>query len=181
MVSAQLCHALAYEDKAVDTSSNKVPSKLTAFTQCWFNVVPLSGTVTQHGTSTGWAPAQQTRHVEPMLVQCWLTVYDVGPALNQHWFNVSCLLGGICRMYCDVRRQTAVTVTFQVNSLSVVCLCCEYYGLLLSSLPGYRFCVWRGYPANTRHCAIVGSMLVQRRRRWTNIKPTMTQCLVFAG
>ena len=27
----------------------------------------------------------------PMLVQCWSTVYDVGPTLTQHWFNMSCL------------------------------------------------------------------------------------------
>ena len=28
-----------------------------------------------------------------MLVQCWSTVSDAGPASNQHWFNASCLLG----------------------------------------------------------------------------------------
>ena len=27
-----------------------------------------------------------------MLVLCWATVYDVSPASNQHWDNVSCLL-----------------------------------------------------------------------------------------
>ena len=37
--------------------------------------------------------AQQTRDIEPMLVQCWPALYDVGPTLNQHLFNVSCLLG----------------------------------------------------------------------------------------
>ena len=37
------------------------------------------------------------------------------------------------------------------------------------------------YPANTIDCAIVGSMLGQRRRRWTNIEPALGQCLVFAG
>ena len=36
---------------------------------------------------------QQTRDIEPMLVQCWASVVDDGPALNQHWVNVSCLLG----------------------------------------------------------------------------------------
>ena len=36
-------------------------------------------------------------------------------------------------------------------------------------------------PANTIHCPIVGSMLGQRRRRWTNIEPALGQCLVFAG
>ena len=28
-----------------------------------------------------------------MLVYRWSTVYDVGPTLNHHWFNVLCLLG----------------------------------------------------------------------------------------
>ena len=28
-----------------------------------------------------------------MLVHCWSAVYDVGPTVNQHWVNVSCLLG----------------------------------------------------------------------------------------
>ena len=37
--------------------------------------------------------SQQTRDIEPMLVQYWPAVYDVGPTLIQHWFNVSCLLG----------------------------------------------------------------------------------------
>ena len=34
-------------------------------------------------------------------------------------------------------------------------------------------------PANTRHWTNVGSLFGQRRRRWTNIEPTMVQCLVF--
>ena len=39
-------------------------------------------------------PMQQTQDVESMLVQRWSTVFDVGPTLNYHWFNVLCLLGG---------------------------------------------------------------------------------------
>ena len=31
--------------------------------------------------------------VEPMLVQCLASGADGGPALNQNWFNVACLLG----------------------------------------------------------------------------------------
>ena len=31
--------------------------------------------------------------VDPMLVQCWPTIYDADPTSNQHWFNASCLLG----------------------------------------------------------------------------------------
>ena len=36
--------------------------------------------------------SQQTRDVEPMLVQCWASVADYGPTLNQHCFIVSSLL-----------------------------------------------------------------------------------------
>ena len=39
------------------------------------------------------AITQQTRDIEPLLVQCWASVVDGGPALNQQWLNVSCLLG----------------------------------------------------------------------------------------
>ena len=35
--------------------------------------------------------------------------------------------------------------------------------------------------ANTRRPPNVGSMLGQRRRRWTNIEPTLGERLVFAG
>ena len=38
-------------------------------------------------------PSQQTRDFLPMVGQCWVTVYDVGPTLSQHWVKVPCLLG----------------------------------------------------------------------------------------
>ena len=40
---------------------------------------------------------QQTRDIEPMLVQYWADVVDGGPTSNQHWLNVSCFLGIFCR------------------------------------------------------------------------------------
>ena len=36
---------------------------------------------------------QQTRYINPLLVQCWTSVVDGGPTMDQHWFDVSCLLG----------------------------------------------------------------------------------------
>ena len=36
--------------------------------------------------------SQQTRDVEPMLVQCWPTVCNSSPTSNQHWFDALCLL-----------------------------------------------------------------------------------------
>ena len=44
-----------------------------------------------HGCRT--EPTQQTRHVDPMLFECWPAVSDVGSTFKQHWVNVSCLLG----------------------------------------------------------------------------------------
>ena len=35
----------------------------------------------------------QITHVRPMPIYCWPAVFDVGPTLNRHLFNVSCLLG----------------------------------------------------------------------------------------
>ena len=40
-----------------------------------------------------WTQPQQTRGVEPVLVWCWANIADCGPALDQHWVNVSFLLG----------------------------------------------------------------------------------------
>ena len=36
-----------------------------------------------------YANSQQTRHFDPMLGQCWPTVYDVGPTLAQNWVDMS--------------------------------------------------------------------------------------------
>ena len=37
--------------------------------------------------------SQLARGFHPLLVQCWATVVDGGPTLNQQWDNASCLLG----------------------------------------------------------------------------------------
>ena len=43
-----------------------------------------------------------------MLFECWPAVSDVGPALKQHWVNVSCLLGGAPVIDC---RPNTATLT----------------------------------------------------------------------
>ena len=52
-------------------------------------------TFTRHGVGVGLhcLTAQQTRGVEPELILCWASIADGGPELDQHWVNVSCLLG----------------------------------------------------------------------------------------
>ena len=56
---------------------------------------------------------QQTRDIVPMLVQCWSTVYDAGPTLNQQWNNVSCLLGLMCltRLFHVWRKWTSYAIS----------------------------------------------------------------------
>ena len=44
-----------------------------------------------------------------MLVQCWASVADGGPALNQHWVNVLCMPGLI--------TQAAVTAYLRSQQL----------------------------------------------------------------
>ena len=38
---------------------------------------------------------QQPQDADPMLIQCWASVVDGGPTLDQHRANVLCLLGGV--------------------------------------------------------------------------------------
>ena len=50
-----------------------------------------------HGTielkRLSWqSTSQQTRYINPMLIQCWASVVDAGPTLDQHSLDVSCSL-----------------------------------------------------------------------------------------
>ena len=40
--------------------------------------------------------SERTRYIDPMLCQCWSTVYDGGPTLVQHRVDVSCFAGILC-------------------------------------------------------------------------------------
>ena len=53
-------------------------------------------------------PSQQTRVIDPMLVQCWLIVYDAGPTLNQHCVDASCVLVRPMWHAIDVTASSAV-------------------------------------------------------------------------
>ena len=81
-------------------------------------------------------PAQQTRDIEPMLGQCRADVVDVGPALTQHWFNVSCLLGEIwakslCARWsridnlCHPSQQTIIIVRVVTGEACVSSALCH--------------------------------------------------------
>ena len=58
------------------------------------------------------------RHVtyyDPMLFECWPAISDVGPAIKQHWVNVSCLLGS-----APVLNRRPNTATLTICWASVV-------------------------------------------------------------
>ena len=42
------------------------------------------------GGDRGFVDSLETQDIEPMMGQCWPAVYDGGPTLTHHWFNVSC-------------------------------------------------------------------------------------------
>ena len=63
-------------------------------------------------------PAQPTRDVYPMLVQCWNDVVDGGPTLNQHWVNVSRLLGLHLSLLSVLKFQRSIAF-FYAHSLSL--------------------------------------------------------------
>ena len=74
--------------------------------------------------------SQQTRDIAHVLVQCWATVCDAGPALNQHMGNVPCLLG--LRNICLVLDFTAPTRT---GASSV------WFKICILSTPRFTICV----------------------------------------
>ena len=51
---------------------------------------PTVVTLTHTDNSVELGVFQQTGYTDPMLVQCWASVADDGPTLNQHWVSVSC-------------------------------------------------------------------------------------------
>ena len=47
-------------------------------------------------------------YIEPLLVQCWSTVYDVGPTLNQQWLNISFLL--VYSRLLDILQKPSISI-----------------------------------------------------------------------
>ena len=78
--------------------------------------------------------ARQTREIDPVLVQCWASVCDAGPTLNQLRVNVPCLLGTELRhgpdshlrlsvFYSSQYCQTDLSFFFEVQYILVHSIC----------------------------------------------------------
>ena len=66
----------------------------------------------------------QTRVTDPLLNQCWSSVYDAVSTLIQQWVNISCLL---CSVLCHFRRSRGHLCSHQYQIL-----CCLAWSALYS-------------------------------------------------
>ena len=95
----------------------------------WIRPWPLKSVLRDVASSPvfRWC-AQETRGVDPMLVQCWPAA--AGPTLNHHWANASCLLVlSVCHIFCvniRSRRNSENTNIFHAH-LYLLCLLYIYY------------------------------------------------------
>ena len=124
-----------------------------AFIRCILNTVSNSATLAQHYAN-----------IEPIFSVPVAIIDHCDPCLWSQWplwvVTVTCVSG-----HSDLWR-----------SVSSRAFCVR--------LPFYIHCYTitrHATPANTKHWTNVGSMLTHRLRRWSNIDPTLYQCLVFAG
>ena len=61
---------------------------------------------------------QQTQDIESMLGQCWPDVYDSGPTLTLHCFNVSFLLGiRFCQLFFTVSAYVSVLLCVIIHCI----------------------------------------------------------------
>ena len=77
-----------------------------------------------YSTSAMRIASQSARCTDPMLDQCWAIVCDAGPALNQHWISVPCLL---CRGALSMFSHTTWTPLTHLGSRRHGFLCWASY------------------------------------------------------
>ena len=79
-----------------------------------------------------------------MSAYCWATVCDAGPALKQHWVNVSCLLVGMA----DIEGE--IKLTFIIAHMSFSYYVCVHGPSHCGSAPGWGLVAgdwWGGFTA----------------------------------
>ena len=67
---------------------HNISSMLGHRLRCWPNIKPTLAECLAFAGKDHTNCTKPTRDAEPMLVYCWASVADSGPALNQHWLNV---------------------------------------------------------------------------------------------
>ena len=116
----------------------------------WANIVP---TLSERLVFSGWLFSvqtdqhvannsmsfHQTRDVEPVLVWCWASVVDGGPIINQHWLNVSCLLGFHLYWPLQSASQKLSHSSVKCSGRHVLSFCVSYPWHASQSLLGGRY------------------------------------------
>ena len=82
---------------------------------------------------------QQTRATDLIVSQCWATVYDACPTLDQHWVGVSCLLGRSVWLVCGWEGWSLILV---------ICHC--------TSPPHHQFVCLFGLASPAKHISCLG-------------------------
>ena len=142
------------------TSSQHCTNVIQMFYVCWAGLYRYSTDNTSGSTS------QQTRGIEPLLVQCWSTFYDAGPTLNQQWLNASCLQHpskheALSHCWFNVGPPSTTLAQHWTNFGSMPRVCWDYAGHFWaifadiktihgSLIPGVS---WLSWNAQTHHCS----------------------------
>ena len=128
-----------------------------------------------YGVKGVWPYPKKTRNPEKDFI------------FNRILFKTVCYYNPI--LYVSMCSKHVSASMFYVNYCntaysSLVCSVPDLLSFCTNAPPGkLNIISLLGLSANTIHdwIGIVGSRLGQRRRQWTNIEPTMGECLVFAG
>ena len=129
------------------------------FAYCWHNV---RSSVDSGFICWQLLQSQKKRHVDPMLSQCWSTVFYAG----QHWSSI----GSMCCVGCSF-SQTAEWVR----------QCIYRDGLMAASRLLYQGCWTKKYSGTTGGVPIAVLVLAQRRGRWADTKTALVDCLRGVG
>ena len=65
---------------------------------------------------------QQTWVTEPLLIQCWFTVYDAGSTINQQWVNKS-FLSALCMTKDRHYTRETASQSSKYHNIFVLCVC----------------------------------------------------------
>ena len=113
---------------------------------------------------------------QPIILPCYMRVIprimiDIAQQAKQHWINV------VSMSPTDFEATLGHKVALKIGSTSFQTHVLRNFNVM------FHGCYFtdndQHSPANARRWTNADLLLGQRRRRWTNIKSTVIQCLVF--
>ena len=144
-----------------------------------------------------------TWHTESMVVQHWANIDWICKVYAREWAYILWASPLFSNLPSSIKRRLWVVSTpttfsrhwvgvlgcaFQfvtVDSHLLLVIMSSFWARFVSSFTRQYFRTAASseprLPANTKHWPNAGSMLGQRRRRWSNNKPALGECFVFDG